>query len=372
MMAVGPKDFLTLWRDPSGATAVSLEQWDGIVRTARGAKMLGSLEARLRAAGVWHQIPGPVADLLVGARYESEFLERMVFSTAERIADVLAPMQVPVVLLKGAAYLLQGLPLADGRKVSDVDILLPAEALDEAERRLVAAGWEAPDLDPYDDRYYRAWSHELPPLRYPDQPLELDVHHQILPPTGRIHPDADALLAASVAIPGMALRVLCPEDQLLHAAAHTFQDSDCVNRLRDVADVDALIRTHGAVHRFFEGVMTRAQLHGMERPLAYAVIQSRRFFATPMSPAFVAWAEASIHSLAGVMMNRLFEHVLTPVDPDHAPGTGARMARFALLVRYHALRMPPALLLQHSISKALRRWRDERHARSTAVEGVTA
>lgn len=364
--------FFALWAEPARAAAFGLQDWDRIVRIARGAKLLGALQARIESSGAWDAVPESAAAMLIAARYETDFLARMVHSTAERVAEVLAPIGAPVILLKGAGYLAQALPLAKGRKVSDVDILVPKGAIGEAERRLIAAGWEAPDLDPYDDRYYREWSHELPPMRYPDQPLELDLHHQILPPTGRIHPDVQALLTASVPVPGLALRTLCPADQVLHAAAHTFQDSDCVNRLRDVADVDALIRSFAPMSGFVGSLVARAEVHGMSAPLAYALIQACRFFATPLPLELAQWVSARERGIGSFIMNRLFERVLAPVDPDRLPRVGLRAARFVLLCRYHFLRMPLGLLIRHSVSKAVRRWRDTRQVRSNVAEGVPA
>jgi hypothetical protein len=46
-------------------------------------------------------------------------------------------------------------------------LLLPRAQLQEAERALFAEGRVADEgLDPYDDRYYRQWMHEVPPLRH--------------------------------------------------------------------------------------------------------------------------------------------------------------------------------------------------------------
>jgi hypothetical protein len=42
---------------------------------------------------------------------------------------------------------------------------VPRASLDAAERALVGAVWQMEALDPYDERYYRKWSHELPPMR---------------------------------------------------------------------------------------------------------------------------------------------------------------------------------------------------------------
>ena len=77
---------------------------------------------------------------------------------------VLATVDVDLVLLKGAAYLMAGLPAARGRVFSDVDILVPVARLAEVENALMLHGWSTTHHNAYDQRYYRQWMHELPPL----------------------------------------------------------------------------------------------------------------------------------------------------------------------------------------------------------------
>ena len=67
----------------------------------------------------------------------------------------------PRVLLKGAAYIGQDLPIAAGRLPSDLDILVPQAHLPDAQARLTQAGWNAVALDDHDRRYYYEWSHEV-------------------------------------------------------------------------------------------------------------------------------------------------------------------------------------------------------------------
>ena len=145
-------------------------------------------------------------------------------------------------LLKGAAYIAQDLPLSHGRLPTDVDLMVPRASLDGIEQALKNAGWEFEKNDPYDQHYYRAWSHELPPMIAAGQAMELDLHHTILPPVGRIKPDTARLFADAVPVPGSPFHVLCPQDQLLHAVVHLVYDSDFVGRLRDLLDIDALFR----------------------------------------------------------------------------------------------------------------------------------
>jgi hypothetical protein len=120
--------------------------------------------------------------------------------------------------------MLAGLPLARGRTFTDLDILVPRERLEEVEASLLAAGWVHHNTDDYDQRYYRRWMHELPPMYHPDRGVLMDVHHSILPLTSRLTPDIESFWAESVPLPMPSFRALCPADMLLHSAAHLFQD----------------------------------------------------------------------------------------------------------------------------------------------------
>src|SRR3546814_6551516 len=75
------------------------------------------------------------------------------------------------------------------RQIGDLDVLVLATDIRRAENALLKAGWEWVKSDPYDDHYYRAHMHELPPMIHKARDRMIDVHHTILPKTHRITPD---------------------------------------------------------------------------------------------------------------------------------------------------------------------------------------
>src|SRR6185503_6572888 len=89
-----------------------------------------------------------------------------------RILWALTDVEVPLILLKGIAYVLAELPPARGRIYADVDLLVPEELIGKAEAGLLERGWFRTTIDPYDDRYYRVWMHEIPPLRHRERGTE--------------------------------------------------------------------------------------------------------------------------------------------------------------------------------------------------------
>ena len=344
---------------PAQCAALDAGAWDLLVRTARSARLLGTLAARVDEAGIVGRLPRAVVDHLRAAIAESAYLRQMSLRQLTLIGETLRPLAVPLVALKGSAYILAGLPIAAGRLPRDVDLMVARGRLDEAERALLAAGWKSTKTDEYDQRYYREWSHELPPMRAPALPLELDLHHTILPPIGRLKPDAERLVADAVPVPGTAFRVLRPVDQVLHAAVHLFQDSDCAGRLRDLADIDGLIRHYSATAgNFWQELAVATALHGLGRPLWYAFAFCRAWMETPVPDD--AWSDLQAHrppALQRAAMLALASRVLPPVHPDAEPGRADRAATSALEFRALWLRMPPWTLAYHGASKLVRSMR---------------
>jgi hypothetical protein len=220
------------------------------------------------------------------------------------------------------------------------------------EAALRLRGWHALRQSAYDDRYYRRWMHELPPLTHLRRGSHLDVHHNLLPETARLQTRPDRVIASARPLPGY--KTLCVpslEDLVLHSATHLFHEGEWQHGLRDLADLDALLR-HGAGARadWWPGLLRRARELNLRRPLALALRYAHRLLATPVPAQVLAETARSHPRLAWIWLDGLFRRGLTSFHPlCRAPGTG--LASFLLYVRAHALRMPPHLLLPHLVHK---------------------
>jgi hypothetical protein len=319
-------------RDPQN---VGIDDWNALISAARAEQLIGSLA--LRMAG--RDVPPRVAAIFEAARRDSERQRTQALWEAEMARRALAPLGVPVILLKGTAFHAAGLEASAGRSVGDLDILVPSESLPAVEAALLGAGWEhVKDTKGYDDAYYRRWMHELPPLIHRDRDRMIDVHHTILPPTARPTPDAAALIARSVRLQN-GHRVLSPADMIVHAAAHLFADGDLAGGLRNLWDVDRLLREFDSDD--FRGTLkARARHHQLAGPVARALRLAHRLFGTP--------AAADRARLS----DRLFEARLLARN-----GWGQerrKPIRFAFYIRSHWLRMPPLMLARHLWIKATR------------------
>jgi len=272
------------------------------------------------------------------------------------IYTCLRPLAVAVVLLKGAAYLLAGLPAALGRTFSDVDVLVPRDRLADVEAALMLAGWATTKSSEYDQLYYRRWMHELPPLQHIRRQTVLDVHHAILPDTARLRPPSSKLFDAACALPGHeGIFVLAPADLVLHSMAHLFHNEEWSHGLRDLSDLDLLLRHFGAAPSFWQQLDARAVELDLARPLYYGLHQTSSILGTPVPSSALASARRFAPPWPlRPLMRELWSHSLrTP----HASAAGplTAVAQFALYLRAHWLRMPPTLLARHLATKAITR-----------------
>ena len=339
-------------RDPAAVRSWSVPQWERLIRQARSADLLSRLAHLLAETAI---PPGPRRHLVaaqVTAGAQAEAVQREV----AHVARALASTGVDVILLKGAAYLLAGLPVSRGRVFNDVDVLVPREALPRVEAALMLHGWAGSHHHPHDQRYYREWMHELPPLRHLARESVLDVHHAIAPLTGRFRPDSAKLIAAARALEGQSrLKVLAPLDMVLHAAAHLFLNEELTHGLRDLADLDALLRDFAREASFWSALEERAHELDLSLPLQYALRYCARLLATPVPEQYL---KDSIPVWKRGLLDALYLRALQPHHPD-ASDRFTPLARALLYLRGHWLRLPPHLLLYHLTVKALRKRPEE-------------
>ena len=361
------RPLLAALAEPAFAASYDESHWDHVFPLARGARLLGTLAHRVFENVERTRLAARVQRHLDAGLIEARFRRQKTLYLLHTIAPILERHPGPCVLLKGAAYIAQDLPFSHGRLPADVDLMVPRTSLDSIEQGLLNAGWEFDKNEPYDQHYYRAWSHELPPMIAAGQAMELDLHHTILPPVGRIRPDTARLFADAVPVQGSPFHVLCPEDQVLHAVVHLVHDSDFVGRLRDLLDIDALFRRLPLSDPAARGALVeRARLHGMEKPLHLAASLSAGWFETPGCDALIAETADAVSPLYGDWVASLASRVLPPVNARQG---STQFAARLLEARSHWLRMPPWLLAYHTASKGVRSLAQWKAKRESAAAG---
>ena len=344
-------------RVPAEVVRLDLAGWDLLLRQAVGADMDATLLFLLEDAGLLDRVPAAPRAHLEWARTALARHAQAVRYEVLQIGRALCDLGLPLILLKGAAYAIAGLDAGRGRTFSDIDILVPKERIHEAEAALMLHGWASTQHDAYDQRYYREWMHELPPMEHVRRGNVIDVHHAILPETAAARPDPAKLRAAAVPVPGARsgpcpLYMLAPHDMLLHSAVHLFSDGEFNHGLRDLFDIHRLLLQFGSLPGFWDGLAARAGELELERALFYALRYATRLLETPIPPAVMRQAarDCPNAALLGVM-DRLFLRALMPAHPSCADAlTG--LAHGMLYLRGNWLRMPPLLLSRHLFHKA--------------------
>ncbi len=348
---------LRVLRAPECSAGLAPAAWELLLRQADSANLGAALHYWLEEHGLLEQALPQAREQLYWNSVQARRHSQATYWEIRLIGQALAGLGLPLLLLKGGAYAAAGLPPAAGRMFSDIDILVPEDRLPQVEAALMSHGWVSTLHDAYDQRYYREWMHELPPMTHMLRQTSIDVHHNILPRTAAQRPDARLLRAAARALNGAGAppdaAVLAPLDMVLHCATHLFADGEFDKGLRDLWDLHRLL-THFGRHEagFWEALPARARQLQLQRFMFYGLRYSSKLLGTPVPPAtLAAMAPDGPAPALQALMDALFLRALLP---HHAScrGAGAWLADFLLYVRGNWLRMPPLRLARHLFHKA--------------------
>ena len=337
---------IEMLRNPGVLGRVNTTQWEQLIACNR----------RHGLAGRWYDVVAKADAIAVSSEVMDQLraehtvaAQRLVTTRWEVrcVAAALHDLPLTPVLLKGAAYMLAGLPCGWARMVADVDILVPRTQLLAVEAALQRRGWRTQAEDAYDDAYFRRWMHEIPPMQHHTRGTVVDVHHNILPLTSRLCPDPESLLKRAVPLAGSDLCTLHPVDMLLHAIVHGFQDGEFLNGLRDVLDVLDVheLAEHFGSESFWEAFVQRTLALGFERPVWYALTTAKRVFQCAVPDRVIrALAHARPGFAAAAVFRCALERVLVPSMPPTRP---ERIAARIMQVRSHWNKMPVTILARH-------------------------
>lgn len=352
-MNTASKRLIGLIAHPNNLDQLSLNDWSQVVSVARAANLLGLLCERIKNYGA--SIPNQVQRHLDGAANLSKRQRESVRWEIHELARALAPLETPVLLLKGAAYVAGNLPTRIGRLFGDIDILVPRTMLADVELSLMTHGWASFKQSRYDQRYYRQWMHELPPMVNIHRGTVLDIHHTLLPLTSRYKPDPQKLIDASSQISGLSpLRIPSPLDLLIHSITHLFHEGELHNGLRDLFDIDGLIQ-HFAMNipDFWMALLARAEELQLTEQLFLGLFFSKKLLKTPIPNDILNECQRLNGTTANVtwLIDTLYSESLLPIHSQcNSPIT--EVARWLIYLRAHWLRMPPHLLGMHLSRKA--------------------
>lgn len=331
--------------------SLSPREWEHTVRLARASDMSGRLAELLCHHEIEGSLPAGVRRYVIAWRTITQKLEADLALELDELRGTLGHLGFEPILLKGAAYVANREPWAKGRHFSDIDLLVPHEQISEVERALFARGWITTHRDdPYTQRYYREWMHEIPPLTHALRGTTIDLHRAITPKIGRIKSPMDPLLDEAQPVqdqPGF--RRLSDIDQLLHCATHIFIDTEIPKGLRDLFDFNAMLERSAANTVTAQAaIVERAEQLGLGRMLYYAWFHAHRLMGAVAPPARVE-AFAPVRPVR-VLMTGIYTRALPPTHPL-CSNVLASASRTAILARGHWLRMPLPMLVRHLAKK---------------------
>ena len=350
---------ISILKKPATAAILDAAAWGLLIRQARTANVLGRTLAAVDSCVPLATWPHRAQQLFLADKNLADHRLLSLRWEVESLSRVLAAANIRIILLKGAAYALDEHMFARYRHFGDIDILVPHSELPDVERLLNGSGWLTTKLNAYDQHYYRAWMHELPPMQHLHRGTNLDVHHAILPLTARYKPDSRLLIDAARGARGLsAVDVLSPSDMFLHAAAHLFCEGEYENALRNLLDLHDLLKEFSGTGQLSVlEVVNRSVDLDLTVILALAARYLERIFgletATQIGDALKARGQGGRNS---GWLDWIFNAVFLGFHPSGQPPFLA-LARQSLYLRGHYLRMPLGLLTTHLVRKA---WRGER------------
>ena len=330
---------------PDRMVSMSIQEWDDIIRFSRHARLLGYLRVLVERHKLDKQLPSKVLDILAGAEVYNNYFRLRASYELRKIAQLFQQNDLKIVLLKGAAYIASEIYFSKGRRLSDVDLLVEQNNLKLVEQVLLKAGYQYKHVSEYDQKYYRDWMHEIPPLVHTRRNMEVDLHHNIIAPVSRIKVDANKLFDQAVPIPGSRFYRLEAKDLILHSAAHLFFNDELRGGLRDLVDMHELCLEFGERKDFWPNLVPRARELGMQRPLYYALSSLHLFFNTPVPNTVIADIQKDKPVFpVNIIMSVLIQRLLAPnnVEKMNAP-----VVQWLLFIRSHWIRMPLPMLIKH-------------------------
>lgn len=328
-------------------------EWDLLIRQARASILLARLYELIKQKNIDSYIPDrPLAHFNANIVKTKRQQQQVIYEVSE-LDLVFAKYKIPATFLKGAAYVVADKSAKLGRTSSDIDILVEKSQLAKVEKILCRDLWSKVKMEDYDQKYYRTWMHEIPPLIHLERQTVLDVHHNILPPTSSIV-DVTKLLAKKELLPTLrSSYVLAPTDMLLHSATHLFHEGEFDKGLRDLTDLALLFKESAQLDdNFYPLLILRSNEIGLTLPLFLA----QRYCQKILNISFPSEFVENIKAFAPIKiklsyLDFIFCHNLIP-HHQSCQSWQLSIAKFLLYLRAHWLRMPVKLLIPHLMKKS--------------------
>jgi hypothetical protein len=341
---------ISLFNRPELARKLTDKEWQPLIFVLRHEQLLARFAYILKDAGVFETLSDYPKRHFNNAIILYERQAEQVFREANHLNAQLKKYSKHMIFLKGAGYTLSRHPVGRGRVYGDIDILVEKSGLNTIEKHLCMRDWISEPVNEYDDRYYRQWAHEIPPLRNSSRGTILDIHHNIIPIISGKAPNVELLLE-HVVLTEDGYQVLSPAALTMHSAIHLFFNEDFKHGFRDILDLHILI-SHSGNSGFWKELLDVASKTGFMRELALACHFSEMIWQSKI-PVEVKGELAHSGFKTNAYHNFIFKRVLMPKHPL-ANIQWLSLANFLGWIRGHSLKMPSHILFYHFTVKSSR------------------
>lgn len=332
---------------PRSTLTFTLKQWQQLVLILRNQQLLACYSSKFKQASIFEEIPIQTQRHFLNADVLAENHKKQVFFEASELQRELADKSQYLIFLKGAGYTLSGAQVGDTRIYNDIDILADKGSIGDIEKRLCLLGWLSEELTEHDEKYYRKWAHEIPPLRHSKRGTIVDVHHNIVPIISGRHLDADKFAINTVTTED-GFQVLSFAAMTLHSLIHLFFNEEVKKGYRDLIDLHTLITANNNKEFWFDLIALAKQTSfGLELFLACRYTQ--KILQTEI-PDFVQDEINQFRPWNITILDFVYEKTLKPNHPMCKTKFFA-LAEFVVLLRGHFQKMPLHILTYHLLYK---------------------
>lgn len=342
--------------NPTNLTKLDRNQWQLLLAQANSSQLVGRINYLMEEGN--YTKPTYVKWHLESAYKIAEKQRTQTVRELLEISQVLTKINAPLIFLKGAAYIAKSLPCSYGRTMNDIDILVIKSDLPRVELVLKFHSWLKSEITDYDEKYYRTWMHEIPPLYHAKRGTVLDLHHNILPITNKHSLDANNFCHEKIIVEDVGeINTLDDIDLCIHMAVHLFTESEFQHGLRDISDFDMLLRHFGKTNNdFVQQLITRSQSLGLYDYTRLAIRYAYMIFSSPTGQIEINQLENEVKQ-TGFVQDFCFINIF---KPNHSSCKNWKMslAKYILYWRGHLLRMPVKLLIPHLLKKSFMQTKD--------------
>ncbi len=345
-------------QEPAIIRHFNASDWNVLLRQASSAKMPARLAYHLKAADLINAVPDKILNHINSEQVKVAHLHTQVHQEVQALNQLFNKLDIKAIYLKGTAYLLADLPLAQGRFFSDIDILLNQDEIAKVEIALKCQGWKSQKTDDHDQAYYRNYMHEIPPMQNIMRGTVIDIHHNILPVCNDNIIDisllsVDALKLDNISTHCQPSYVLTPAVMFLHSAIHLFHEGELEQGLRGLSDLDILLsHFEESETNFSNQLIDLAKKINQQQSLFYAWRYLNKVLKRKLSTtaqAFVGDYQQQAPNLATI------DFIFTNLFTAHHSTTASWQFSVAAQLAYwrgHLLRMPLRLLIPHLMKKS--------------------